>query len=92
MTTMPPATSPSPFHSARPRRSSGPTCTVAMSRTRTGVPERPALTGTSRMSSTERMYPRPRTMNSVSASSMRRPPTSLLLRWMARFTCCSEIP
>ena len=45
MTTMPPATSPSPFHSARPRRSSGPTCTVAMSRTRTGVPERPALTG-----------------------------------------------
>ncbi|GJE69578.1 hypothetical protein CHKEEEPN_1106 [Methylorubrum podarium] len=35
---MPPATSPSPFISVMPRRSSGPSSTRAMSRTRSGVP------------------------------------------------------
>ena len=31
-------------------------------------------------------------MNSVSASSMRRPPTSRLLRWIAVLTCSRGIP
>ena len=42
--TMPPTVSPRPFQSAAPRRISGPRCTFATSRTRTGVPPAVVLT------------------------------------------------
>ena len=53
-TTTPPTVSPSPFHSARPRRISGPIVTVATSRSRTGVPPGPTPRTTSSRSSTSR--------------------------------------
>ena len=52
MSVMPPATSPSPFRSTRPRRSSGPICTFAISCIRMGVPELSTPTGMDLISST----------------------------------------
>ncbi len=54
MTTTPPATSPSPFSSAIPRRISGPSRTLATSRSSTGVPLSPASSTMLRKSSSER--------------------------------------
>jgi hypothetical protein len=54
MITMPATTSPRPFRSAAPRRGAGPTCTVATSATRIGVPSMVAPTATSPISCTPR--------------------------------------
>ena len=78
-TTIPPTVSPSPFHSASPRRPSGPRLTLATSSSRIGVPSGPTPSPMRRMSSTDRMYPSPRIMNSFSPTSISPPPTSLLL-------------
>ena len=58
----------------------------------TGVPMLSTATTTCSRSSLERMYPRLRTMNSVSPISTSLPPTSSFERWMARLTCWMERP
>src|SRR5262245_19676924 len=88
--TSPPPVSPSPVHSALPRRISGPGCTFATSRSRIGTPFAPVPTATFFKSSTELTYPRTRKMNSFSAISMDRPPTSPLLFLIAVLTSATD--
>ena len=58
--TMPPTASPSPFHSSRPRRMSGPKRTVATSFTKIGAPSGPRVRRAVRsMAPRSWMYPRP---------------------------------
>ena len=80
---MPETTSPSPFSSDRPRRSSGAISTRAMSRISTGVPPL-ALDDQLLDVALAAQVARPRTMYSVSAISTTRPPTS---RLESRITC-----
>ncbi len=56
----------------------------------TGVPVSLVLTTTFSRSSVDFTYPLPRTMYSVPAHSMSRPPTSLLLFWIAFMTSMRE--
>ncbi len=80
MMTTPPTTSPWPSSSATPRRMSGPKVTVARSFTSTGVPVCEFdMTTMLPMSSSDLMYPRPRTIYSRPDISTNRAPTSLLL-------------
>ncbi len=79
MMTIPPTASPWPFKSTTPRRISEPSCTVATSRSKIGVPLALVPTAIFSISSVDLMYPRPRIMYSTPENSMTRPPVSLLL-------------
>ncbi len=79
MMTMPPTASPWPFKSTTPRRMSEPSCTVATSRSKIGVPLALVPMAIFSMSSVDLMYPRPRIIYSTPENSTTLPPVSLLL-------------
>ena len=91
ITMMPPATSPWPSSSAMPRRISGPSCTVATSRSSTGVAPDTA-SGTVRKSASDRRYPRDRTMYSASAISTTEPPAAWFAFCSASTTAACVMP